>query len=246
MRMALAVVSALIATSAALTGCSFIFGVRNTPTVSRESLQKDITDKLTKSGAPPKSVTCSEDLVGEVGKISRCDVDLGPTDSIQAVVKVNSVNGSTVNLDYTPAVSQQQLEKSVSALIADATSGNVDSVSCESGLDGTVGADAFCTVDSAGTTLRREVEVSKAEDLSMNYGVLPILPKDEVGSSLIDELAQQMGQRPDAANCSDNLQGKTGAEVDCVVSAGGQTETFAVTVTGVDGSHINYSYQAKS
>jgi Domain of unknown function (DUF4333) len=229
--------------AAALTGCSF--SVDTKPTVSKQTLQKDISDRLAKAGAAPASVSCSDDLVGEVGKTTRCDVDLGPTRSIEPLVTVTSVSGSTVNYQMTPAVSQQQLQKSVSALISQAASSQVDSVTCESGLDGKVDAVAFCNVTALGSTLRREVTVTKVDGLAMYYNVLPILLKAQIENSLLDQLQQRTGTRPDSADCSGNLQGKTGTEVDCVVQAGDQPQTYVVTVSAVDGPNINYEFALK-
>jgi hypothetical protein len=89
------------------------------------------------------------------------------------------------------------------------------------------------------------VNVTGVEGLALNYVVVPVLVKADVESSLLDQLAQQLGQRPDSANCADNLQGKTGMSVDCVVTSGARTQTFILTVTTVDGSTVNFSYQAK-
>jgi hypothetical protein len=230
---------------AVLSGCSFNASVNSTPTVSKDALQKDISNRLTKAGAAPKSVVCNADLVGEVGKTTTCDVDLGGTNSIEPVVKVTAVNGTTVDYDMTPAVSQSQLEKSVLGLVGQGALGKVDSVSCESGLAGTTDAVAYCSVTSEGNTVRRLVEVTKIDGLELDYTVAPVLLKAEVESGLLDQLQQQLGQRPDAASCTDNLQGKTGATVDCVVTSGDQTQPFTLTVTAVQGSDINFHYQPK-
>ena len=42
-------------------------------------LQKDISERLEKAGQKPESVTCKDDLEGEVGKTTRCEVALSPT-----------------------------------------------------------------------------------------------------------------------------------------------------------------------
>jgi hypothetical protein len=230
-------------TAVTLTGCSL--SVHTTPTVSKDALQNDISHRLTPAGAAPPQVTCSDDLVGEVGKTTHCDVELGPTTSIEPVVTVTGVNGRTVNYQITPAVSQQQLEKSVSALIAQAANAPVDSVKCESGLDGKVDAVAFCNVTALGSTLRREMAVTKVDGLQMYYSVLPILLKPQLENSLLDQLKQRTGRRPDSADCSDNLQGKAGNEVDCVVQTGGEPQNYAVTVTAVNGADINYNFGRK-
>lgn len=79
----------------------------------------------------------------------------------------------------------------------------------------------------------------------MNFDVIPVLAKAEIESSLLDELARQVGQRPDSADCTDNLEGKPGDTVDCTIVAGPETASFIVTVTTVEGDKINYSYEPK-
>ena len=246
MRTVTAVMGGVAIVCAALSGCTFSAGVNSTPTVSKDALQKDIADQLTKAGEQPESVTCKEDLVGEVGKTTRCEVVMSPTNSFEPVVTVTGVDGSTINYEMTPALSKDQLEKAVSRLVADAEGAQVDSASCESGLEGEVGAVASCDVDAGGVQLRRMVEVTSVEGLMLNFDVLPVLIQADVESSLLDELESQVGQRPDSAECSGDLEGKPGKTVDCTVVAGPETTSFTLTVTTVEGSTINYSYEPKA
>ncbi len=246
MRTVTVVLGGLATVCAVLSGCTFSAGVNSTPAVSKDALQKDIADRLTKAGEKPASVTCSQDLVGEVGKTTHCEVVMGPTNSFEPVVTVTGVDGSTINYEMTPALSKDQLEKAVSRLVTDAEGAQVDSVSCESGLDGKVGAVAYCDVDAGGVQLRRAVEVNNVEGLMMNFVVVPVLPKEEVESSLLDELESQVGQRPDSAECSGDLEGKPSKTVDCTIVAGPETASFTLTVTTVEGSTINYSYEPKA
>ena len=246
MRTVTVVLGGLATVCAVLSGCTFSAGLNSTPAVSKDALQKDIADRLTKAGEKPASVTCSQDLVGEVGKTTHCEVVMGPTNSFEPVVTVTGVDGSTINYEMTPALSKDQLEKAVSRLVTDAEGAQVDSVSCESGLDGKVGAVAYCDVDAGGVQLRRAVEVNNVEGLMMNFDVLPVLPKEGVESTLLDELESQVGQRPDSAECSGDLEGKPGKTVDCTIVAGPETTSFTLTVTTVEGSTINYRYEPKA
>jgi hypothetical protein len=141
-----------------------------------------------------------------------------------------------------PAVSKEQLEKAVSRLVSDASREPVASVSCESGLEGKVGATAHCDVDTRGVKLRRTVEVNSVEGLMMNFDVVPVLTKEEVASSLLDEFEKQLGRRPDSAQCTGNLEGKPGNTVDCIVDSGQDTMSYTLTVATVSGGNINYSY----
>lgn len=154
-------------------GCSADAGRNTAATVSRDALQSEIADRLTTAGEQPQSVTCKEDLVGEVGRTARCEVVMSPTNSFEPVVTVTGVDGDNIDYEMTPAMSKEQLEKAVARLVT-AGGGQVDSVSCESGLDGDVGAVAHCDVEAGGVKVRRTVEVNKVDGLMMNFDLVPI------------------------------------------------------------------------
>lgn len=245
MRRTSAVVAALMVGGAALAGCSFNVSTGK-PVVDKADLQKDITERLTKAGAKPESVTCKDNLEGEVGKTTRCEVVLSSTNSFEPIVTVTKVEGSTVSYDMSPAVNKDQLEKTVANMVSQASGAKVDSVSCESGLDGKQGAEAHCDVTAGGVTLKRTVEVTEVNNLLMNFTVIPVLPKVQVENSLLDQLEAQLGQRPDSADCSGDLEGKPGTSVDCAVVAGEENQDFTLTVTTVDGDTVNYSFEPKA
>ena len=95
-------------------------GIGGKPAVGKDALQTDIADRLAKAGEQPQSVTCKDDLVGEVGKTARCEVVISPTNSFEPVITVTGVDGSTINYEMSPPLSKEQLEKAVSRLVADA------------------------------------------------------------------------------------------------------------------------------
>lgn len=245
MRRTTAALAALMVGGAALAGCSFSASTGK-PLVDKADLQKDITDRLTKAGAKPESVTCKDDLQGEVGKTTRCEVVLSATNSFEPIVTVTKVDGSTVSYDMAPAVNKEQLEKTVTTMVSQASGSNVESVSCESGLDGKKGAEAHCDVTAGGVTLKRTVEVTEVNNLLMNFTVIPVLPKAQVENSLLDQLQTQLGHRPDTADCTADLEGKPGTTVECSVVAGEEHQDFTLTVTTVDGDTVNYSFAPKA
>ena len=235
-------VGALVTVWALVSGCDANVGIDRQPAVGKDALQTDIAARLAKAGQQPQSVTCKEDLIGEVGKTTRCEVVMSPSNSFEPVITVTGVDGSAINYEMSPAMSKEQLERAVSRLVADAARVQVASVSCESGLEGKVGATAQCDVDAGGVKLRRTVEMNSVEGLMMNFAVVPVLTKDEVASSLLDEFERQSGRRPDSAQCARELEGRAGNTVDCTVVRGQDTASFTLTVTTVSGGSINYSY----
>ena len=231
---------AVVLAGAVLSGCGSHL------TVSKDSLQSDISDRLTKAGQQPQSVTCKDDLIGEVGRSARCEIVLSPQNTFESVVTVTGVAGSVVNYDMKPALSKEQLQASVSRLVEKSTGEPVNSVDCESGLEGDSGAEAFCWVDTGGAKLRRTVELKNVTGLLLSYDLVPLLTKAQVEAQLLDQLQQQLGQRPDSAACTDTLEGKVGTSVDCVVVTGGEAKTYVVTVTSVEDSKITFSSAPKT
>jgi hypothetical protein len=101
-------VLAAVILGAGLTGCSASVktetSVTTTKSVNADDLQKDLTDRLTKAGMTAKSVTCKDDLIGEVGRTARCDVSFSDTNNVEAVFTATKVDGTTVDFDISPAM----------------------------------------------------------------------------------------------------------------------------------------------
>ncbi|OYN75340.1 DUF4333 domain-containing protein [Mycolicibacterium sphagni] len=238
-RLSAALVAAGLA-AAALSGCSS--NANTGVSVSKTDLEKDISTRLEKAGQKPQTVTCKDDLQGEVGKSTRCEVVMSSTNAFEPVVTVTKVDGTTVSYDMTPAMSKSQLEKGVADLLPKVSGATVDSVSCDGGLDGKQGNQTHCDVTAGGTTTKRTVVVTKVEGLMMYFNVLPVLEKAQVEGSLLDQLAAQLGRRPDSADCTGDLEGKVDNTVTCTVVAGQETQDFKITVTKVDGDRIDFNY----
>ncbi len=140
-------------------------------------------------------------------------------------------------------MSKEQLEKAVLAARGRRAGVPVDSVSCESGLDGKVGAVAHCDVDAGGVKLRRTVEVNSVEGLMMNFDVVPVLTKAEVESSLLDELETQRGRAAGlGASARATSRASRATPSTAPSSPAPDTAAFTLTVTTVEGSKINYRY----
>ncbi len=75
--------------------------------------------------------------------------------------------------------------------------------------------------------------------------MIPWLPKTNLENALLDQLQQQLGQRPDSASCTGDLEGKIGAHDDCMVTAGNETQDFTITVTNVNGTNIDFNFEPK-
>jgi hypothetical protein len=247
-RTAMVAVAAAAVVCAVVSGCTINFGnpsSQSSATVSKDDLQKDISQRLANAGQLPQSVSCPQDLVGQLGQSTRCEVTMSATNSFEAVATVTGIEGNKVNYDVTPAVAKTQLEAAVSRMVTNSTKAPVDSVSCQSGLEGKVAAVAYCDVTSGGVTTRRTVQVADVTGLSMRYGLVPVLLKAVVESSLVFQL-KQAGKHPDSASCAGDLEGKVGNTVECTAMSNGQAQGYILTVTAVQGDNVTYRYALKT
>lgn len=241
MKKLIGALAALTATPVVAAGCS-TQPAGGAPTVHRADLQADIAQQLADAGEQPQSVSCRTDLIGEVGRTSRCDVVLSPTNSFQPIVTVTGVDGATIDYEMQPALSREQLERAVIRLLDGAGAPPVSAVSCPAELPGRIGAVAKCDVTTAGLALTRTAEVTSVDGLTMNFDLVPILTRTELENSLLDNLAGYLGARPTSATCADHLEGRPGNTVDCTVVDQSTTAALRLTVTAVDGAAIDYSY----
>jgi len=151
--------------SAGLSGCSVKIETNTGKAVSAADLQKDLTERLTKAGSPPQSVTCSGDLAAEVGKTASCEVVLSETNVVQADVTATKVDGGTVDFTYAPSLTKEQLQNFVQGMAS------AESVTCASGLAGKVDATAQCQIVKDGTATDTTVTATKVEGLSIDLSV---------------------------------------------------------------------------
>ena len=97
MHTVISAVGALATVWALVSGCDASVGVGGNPAVGKDALQADIAARLEKAGEKPQSVTCKEDLIGEVGKTARCEVVMSPTNSFEPIITVTGTDGNTIN-----------------------------------------------------------------------------------------------------------------------------------------------------
>ena len=243
MRRIVVALGAVVVGCATVSGCSFQIG-GGAPTVSQDDLQKDISERLSEAGEEPQSVTCNGPLAGEVGKTTRCDVVLSRTNKFQPIVTVTKVDGDIVSYEVTPAMSKEQLEEYISARDSD-DGKQVESVSCDSGLDGEKGAVTYCDTEAPKGTFRRQVEIVDVDGLLMKFNFVPVYTKKDIAKGLMDILEERLGERPDSATCDDDMVGEEGTSIDCTVTTGTDEQVYALTVTGVDGDSIDFNYETK-
>lgn len=227
-----------------VSGCSAFSTETGPPIVAKTDLQNRIVEGLKESGIEPKSVICQDDLVGVVGRTTQCEIEAAGADVMLApIVTVTSVEGSRVNWHLDPALSQKQVEKMVPGMFEQISGVAPDSVSCESGLEGKKDSFTRCDIAAGDATLRHTATVTDVEAMTMNFVLLAVMTRAEIGETLITELERQVGERADTATCSGDLEGVPGNTVDCTVTAGPERQDFLVTVASLDGNRMNLDYE---
>lgn len=75
--------------------------------------------------------------------------------TFDAVVNVTSVDGDAVKFDTSPALTKEQLQNVVKGMA------EAESVACDTGIEGKVGAVANCTITKDGAESQNVVGISK-------------------------------------------------------------------------------------
>ncbi len=147
------------------------------PSVDKSALKSDIINRMRdESGGSPDSVTCG-DLPDAVGKTANCEVKMPEgVGDFEVVATVTKVDGGKVAYDLAPAFTKEQLEQHVQ--ITNSTSligfaGPMESVSCESGLQGKTGAEARCKFRRSGANHHLTARVTNVDGLTMMIDYMP-------------------------------------------------------------------------
>ncbi len=69
------------------------------------------------------------------------------------------------------------------------------------------------------------------------------VPEEDVEQRITDPLTEQVGVAPDDVDCPDGFPAEEGAEMTCVLSAGGESIDVMVTVTGVEDGEVSYDVE---
>lgn len=91
-----------VAAGVLLVGCSAsVSAGTSEPRLSADKLATSLADKLaTTTGQPKPDITCPEDLVGKVGKTTRCTLTANDGSTLGVTVTVTSVDGDQIQYDF--------------------------------------------------------------------------------------------------------------------------------------------------
>lgn len=230
-----AAIAAVGLLGAGLVGCSGKVETKQTAAISAADLQQKLTEQFADSDMPPKSVTCKDGLAAEVGKTSSCDVLLANSSNVEAVITVTGVNDSDLSYEIMPTLTKEQLAQTVSSMAG------ASKVSCESGLEGKIGATAQCDTILNGVDSKRVLQVDGVDGLEIDVSMKKLWPKEKVQELLAQSLNAN-GTPAETVECVSDVVAKTGANVECVAVTGNDKKGYVVTVTTFDDDSLGIDY----
>ncbi|OBJ49071.1 DUF4333 domain-containing protein [Mycobacterium sp. 1423905.2] len=141
------------------------------------------------------------------------------------------------------AVSKNDVAGQITAKMTDAAGNKPESVNCPGDLPAKVGAQLNCEMKVKEATYNVNVTVTSVDGKDVKFDMVETVDKDQVARIISDKLYQQVGQRPDAVTCPDNLKGLQGATLRCQLTDGTQKYGVNVTVTAVDAGDVNFDFK---
>lgn len=216
--------------------------------MSLGDLQTSVSRRLADAGGKPESVRCDDGLVGEPGKTTECEVAFSSVTGVPSTSRVlvtsTGADQSNVTFDLAPAMSEQDVEKTVARMAG------VPAARCQTGLAGKVGEATRCDLapDAAAPVpdSGRIAEVAKVDPatLGMELAIWPILPKQQVQDMVVQRLlADRLPAQ--SVDCSGDVAAKAGSTVECVANPGPQAQRYDVTIVQTPDGLMNVDYTAK-
>ena len=160
-----------------------------------------------------------------------------------AVALVATAAGCSCSVGTSHSVSKSDVASQITSKLTDAAGNKPDSVTCPNDLPAKVGAQLNCEMKVKNQTFNVNVTVTSVEGSNVKFDMVETVDKKQVASVISDRLAQQVGRRPDAVTCPDNLKGVEGATLRCQLTDGSDKYGISVTVTNVDAGDVNFDFK---
>ena len=142
-----------------------------------------------------------------------------------------------------PAVGTSDVASQITSKMTDAAGNKPDSVTCPSDLPAKVGAQLNCEMKVKNQTFNVNVTVTSVNGNDVKFDMVETVDKNQVASVISAKLTQQVGKKPDAVTCPDNLKGVEGATLRCQLTDGNEKYGISVTVTSVDAGDVNFDFK---
>lgn len=140
----------------------------------------------------------------------------------------------------TPVVDRADLEDDVASTLGEQSGTPPTDVRCPDDLTGEVGESVRCEVTGDSGDVPVEVRVTEVDGTDVSYQIAPTLLEASVEQEVSDQLEAQVGTAPDEIDCPDDLVGREGEEMRCVLRAGEDELGVTVTVTEVEGQDVRF------
>ena len=160
-----------------------------------------------------------------------------------AVGLVASAGACSCSIGSSHSVSKSDVASQITSKMTDAAGNKPDSVTCPNDLPAKVGAQLNCEMKVKDQTFNVNVTVTSVEGSNVKFDMVETVDKNQVAREISDKLTQQVGVRPDAVNCPDNLKGVEGATLRCQLVDGTKKYGVNVTVTNVDAGDVNFDFK---
>lgn len=160
-----------------------------------------------------------------------------------AVGLVAGAGACSCSVGSSHAVSKSDVAGQITSKMTDAAGNKPDSVTCPNDLPAKVGAQLNCEMKVKDQTFNVNVTVTSVEGSNVKFDMVETVDKNQVAREISDKLTQQVGVRPDAVNCPDNLKGVEGATLRCQLVDGTKKYGVNVTVTNVDAGDVNFDFK---
>ncbi len=160
-------VGSVLLAAATLISCS----VPTDKTVSKERLQKQITEEVTEqSGAAPVSVNCPDGLAAVVGATLDCTL-VDQHEHRRVSVTVGSAQGDQVDLFIVQSIGKGTVAREITEEIGRRIGRAPESVTCPADLKGDVGATVRCMLTDRGETYGVTVTTVDRGELAFDFTV---------------------------------------------------------------------------
>lgn len=141
------------------------------------------------------------------------------------------------------SVSKNDVAHQITAKITDGAGNQPTSVNCPGDLPAKVGAQLNCEMKVKDQTYNVNVTVTSVNGRDVKFDMVETVDKKQVAHVISDKLYQQVGSRPDAVTCPDNLKGIQGATLRCQLTDGSDKYGVAVTVTSIDAGEVSFDFK---
>lgn len=174
-----------------------------------------------------------------------------------AVAALMATTACSASFYIGSSMDEDDVERQLSKALEGQTGTRPDEVDRPGDLKGEKGATLTCVIQDSSNKIPVTPTVTEVDgsDLRFRYevadtatdGTTPgaTAPEIQIEERISSMLEEQVGQKPDKIDCPGHLPGKVGETMRCTLSVGTDEQSITVTVTGVEGSTVNFHFEVE-